>query len=259
MPEDRYVFGPCWLAFCVRGNATGVIAWGTPSASDLAELLASTATPGSPLGLRRPRYIDVRRLESAKDDAVAAFVAFFVANAALLARAFERVAIVHAGGIGQVLAAGLPSLISIPCDVSMFPTPTDAFSWIGVRSPARLAAELEELHARALGTSPMIRDLRAVLAADLRGSEIGAVARRLGQSVRSLQRKLRDEETSFQRELNACRVEAAKKLLVETDLPIDTIARDLGSTSRHFGEVFRNHTGCTPRQWRDGQRDSKPG
>jgi transcriptional regulator GlxA family with amidase domain len=75
--------------------------------------------------------------------------------------------------------------------------------------------------------------------------------------VRSLQRKLRDEATSFQRELNACRVEAAKKLLVDSDQSVEAIAREVGATARHLGEVFRDHTGYTPRQWRE--TNGKPG
>ncbi len=47
------------------------------------------------------------------------------------------------------------------------------------------------------------------------------------------------------------RVERARLLLSETDLPITTIATDLGySSSQHFATVFRHGTGTTPTRYR---------
>jgi AraC-like DNA-binding protein len=255
-PEDRYILGRTWASFCVRGSMSGVLLWGTQDISDATQLLEAMPVEGSPIAQRRPRYFDARRLESIKDDAVVAF-AKFVRNSDRLAQILERVAIVHGGGLSEVLVAGFLSVTSMPYEVSLFPDPVQALTWLGHRAPARLAAELDELQARAVGATPLVRDLRAVFAADLRGAELGTVAKLLGHSARSLQRKLREEATSFLRELNMCRVEAAKKLLVETDLPIDAIAREVGATASHFGGVFREHTGHTPRQWREvnGKRE----
>jgi AraC-like DNA-binding protein len=250
MPEDRYILGRTWASFCVRGSMSGVLLWGTPDISDATQLLETMPVEVSAIAQRRSRYFDARRLESIKDDALLAF-AGFVRNSGRLAQILERVAIVHGGGLSEVLVAGFLTVTSMPYEVSLFPDPVQALTWLGHRAPARLATELDDLHARAVGATPLVRDLRAVLVADLRGAELGKAARLLGHSARSLQRKLRDEETSFQRELNTCRVDAAKKLLLATDLPIDAIAREVGATSSHFGGVFREHTGCTPRQWRE--------
>jgi AraC-like DNA-binding protein len=255
-PEDRYIAGRTWASFCVRGGLSGILLWGTPDVGDVTQLLAAMPTEDSPVAQRRPRYFDARRLESVKDDALAAFARYF-SNAERLAKILERVAVVHGGGLSQMLVAGFMSVTSIPYEVSLFPDPVVALTWLGHRAPARLAAELDELQAHAVGATPLIRDLHAVLAADLREVELAKVAKALGHSVRSLQRKLREEATSFQRELNACRVEAAKKLLVDTDQSVEAIAREVGATARHLGEVFRDHTGSTPRQWREA--NGKPG
>ncbi|MFI6603677.1 helix-turn-helix transcriptional regulator [Nonomuraea sp. NPDC050536] len=47
------------------------------------------------------------------------------------------------------------------------------------------------------------------------------------------------------------RMERARLLLTETDLPITTIATDLGySSSQHFATAFRRETGTTPSRHR---------
>ena len=58
-------------------------------------------------------------------------------------------------------------------------------------------------------------------------------------------------------ELRRCRVELAKRLLAETDLPLPRVARDAGLGSReYFSALFRRETGRTPAAYR---RSSRPG
>ena len=254
MTEDRCIVGRTWLCFCVQSSMTGIVLWGTPEVSDIAQLLE--AMPADVPALRRPRFFDARRLEGAKDEALVAF-GRFIAAARELGQVVDRVAVVHGSQLSQVVLTGITRLVEVPYEVSSFADPVEALAWLGHRAPARLAAELDERQARAVGATPLLRDLRAALVADLPGADLEKVATTLGHSVRSLQRKLRDDGTSFQRELNACRVLAAKKLLIDTDQSIDAIARDVGATARHFGDVFREHTGYTPRQWR--KVNGKPG
>ena len=47
------------------------------------------------------------------------------------------------------------------------------------------------------------------------------------------------------------RIERARLLLAETDMPITMIAADLGySSSQHFATSFRRDTGTTPSRYR---------
>jgi AraC-like DNA-binding protein len=250
-PENCYVAGRGWLSFALRRSTTGIVLWGAPQADDVSQLLEVFPLEGSPISRRRPRFIDARRLDTAREDAVLSFARFGEAAALRLAPIVARLAVVHSGGLSQYLVAGLMNLVSAPYELSAFLDPVDALAWLGHDAAPRLAAELDELQARAVGATPLLRDLRAILAADLRGADVVAAAKTLGHSVRNLQRKLHAQATSFQHELNSCRVEAAKKLLVETELPIGDIAGDVGTTSQHFAEVFRIRTGQTPRQWRE--------
>ena len=53
----------------------------------------------------------------------------------------------------------------------------------------------------------------------------------------------------------ACRMERAKRLLAETDLPLSEIALQVGCTDHsHFSALFRTHVALTPTAYRDNTR-----
>ncbi len=57
------------------------------------------------------------------------------------------------------------------------------------------------------------------------------------------------------RYLTTLRVERAQRYLSEQDIPVATVARQLGYGSETaFGRAFRRHTGRTPSQWRRAAR-----
>ncbi|MBA2539575.1 MAG: helix-turn-helix transcriptional regulator [Deltaproteobacteria bacterium] len=110
--------------------------------------------------------------------------------------------------------------------------------------------ELDGMFAEVAGTPQFVNALRVKLAADLTVTLDGA-ARALGVSSRTLQRRLHDGDTTFQRELEAERVRAAKRLMLETDAKLDAIARDVGCASgTHLAALFRRLENCSPREWR---------
>lgn len=125
-------------------------------------------------------------------------------------------------------------------------------------TPALFAAI--EAHARALldeRTPPTTRALRTALGRALRGGsvELGAVARGLGMSGRTLQRRLRGEGTTFAAELDAMRHQLAARYLGEPDVTLAEISDLLGfSEPPAFTRAFRRWTGQTPAAWRRGQR-----
>ncbi len=249
--HDSYFVGRCWLTFHVRGEVAGVVLWGAPRHTDIEPLTEALPLYGSPLAQRLGRLVDITRLTNVDQGVVAALVEYFSSHSKRIGEIASRAAIVHGGGLGLALATGLPSLTPLPYDVGMFAETPEALVWLGCRSSARIAAELDEAQAASVGVMPLVRDLRAYCIANARAVALPSAAAALGLSPRSLQRKLRDEGTSLQRELNAARVEAAKTLLVETDAAIDVIAANVGcSSAQHLGLLFRRATGRTPRQWR---------
>lgn len=123
---------------------------------------------------------------------------------------------------------------------------------------ARAAAEeqcrslLDRRQARS-GLALMIRDR---LSRDgRRMPTMEAVARDLCTTVRTLRRRLEEEETTFTRIRTEVRVGLAEDLLTGTDLPIETVAERLGyAEATCFINAFKDWKGTTPFAWRRSRR-----
>jgi AraC-like DNA-binding protein len=84
---------------------------------------------------------------------------------------------------------------------------------------------------------------------------VAEAARALRVSTRTLQRRLKDEKTSFSREIAAARVRVAQRLLLAEDTKLTRIAQDVGcASSSHLSELFRRVTGMPPLAWRKAAR-----
>ena len=77
------------------------------------------------------------------------------------------------------------------------------------------------------------------------------VARRIGTTVRTLNRKLTAEETSFTQILDDVRCKFATEYLRSTKLSVDDISELVGfSDAANFRHAFRRWTGSTPAHYR---------
>ena len=84
----------------------------------------------------------------------------------------------------------------------------------------------------------------------------GSVARTMSMSVRTLQNRLKSEGTAFARLLEETRERIAKKHLRE-NVTVEEITCLLGfSESSAFRKAFKRWSGMTPREYRDGARES---
>lgn len=91
--------------------------------------------------------------------------------------------------------------------------------------------------------------LRAMLADGSPRKEF--VAEQMGMNVRTLHRKLTDENQSYQQILDDLRSELARKYLQQAHLSVEDIARKLGFTeSRSFIRYFKGYEGVTPGEFR---------
>jgi AraC-like DNA-binding protein len=102
--------------------------------------------------------------------------------------------------------------------------------------------------------APSLRDqvLAAIGACTNRGDgSVEPVARFLGLQARTLQRRLREVDTSFH-ELHECHRQArAAQLLGESELPPKEVAQQLGyANTSSFIRAFRRWTGTTPARFR---------
>jgi len=114
-----------------------------------------------------------------------------------------------------------------------------------------LEAEATALHARTDGD--VVRGLRRLLRKMLvtQKLSIHLVARQLGMHERTLNRRLRAEGTTFQRELEAMRYATAQQLLSETAMSLAQVASTLEyADASAFSRAFKRWAGVTPAQWR---------
>jgi AraC-like DNA-binding protein len=81
------------------------------------------------------------------------------------------------------------------------------------------------------------------------------VAEAMRLSPRTLQRRLTEQETSYQKLLDDMRDHTARRLLIDTDLDAGEIAFLPGFDELNsFTRAFHGWEGATPTRWRQSQR-----
>ncbi|NUP07902.1 MAG: helix-turn-helix domain-containing protein [Polyangiaceae bacterium] len=119
-----------------------------------------------------------------------------------------------------------------------------------------LTAVVPGLEAELAGKSkvrPFHRELRVAIARHMAVERptVAKIARRLRISSRTLQRRLEEERTTYQAELDEVRHTTARRLLRNTDFDPVEVAFLLGfEEPNSFSRAFRGWEGTTPTQWR---------
>jgi AraC-like DNA-binding protein len=85
--------------------------------------------------------------------------------------------------------------------------------------------------------------------------EINDVAKELGMSCRTLQRRITNERTTFRRLISDARRELARSYLLQPALELGEVACLLGyEDPNSFFRAFREWEGTTPSEWRRGRK-----
>jgi AraC-like DNA-binding protein len=116
-----------------------------------------------------------------------------------------------------------------------------------------LERQAEELLAGARRYGDFAEAVRQLIKEGLPGGEarVDLVCRRLGVSPRTLQRKLREEGTSFQEQLEETQLALAEFYLRKREVAICEVSYLTGfSQPSAFHRAFRRWTGLTPREFR---------
>jgi AraC-like DNA-binding protein len=209
---------------------------------------ASTALPehAALMDGRRTRKIEIVSYRLTSD-----FLAY--RRDRLRGRVSQMAAVRPLGVLGMV-AEGFLRMVPAPFPLQVFGERGEGLRWMGCERHAPMVDELEALAIAKGEADDFLLELRRVVDEHLVDGAIDIVAKRLATSVRSLQRRLRSEGTSFQRELNAARVRSAQRLMLESDLPLARIAIVSGfGSAASFSVVFRRHEGLSPSEWRDAR------
>ena len=81
--------------------------------------------------------------------------------------------------------------------------------------------------------------------------DLRSVAKSIGLSARTLQRRLSEEGVTYARVVAQARLEIAQRMLDDPARRVIEVALDLGySDQAHFGRAFARWTGLAPRQFR---------
>jgi transcriptional regulator GlxA family with amidase domain len=101
-------------------------------------------------------------------------------------------------------------------------------------------------------TDSLLETLAAIQSEPLEGLSLPALAARLAVSERQASRLFQDAlGMSFRAWATQLRLDRARRLLAQTDLPIIEVAGETGwSSLAHFNSVFRRRSGSTPSRYR---------
>lgn len=244
-----YVAGDSWLIASVEPDFVVTVILGRATEPQLRSVLA-VAEPGL-AGAAPPVVwlLDDRRITGVDAGNFALFTRHLVDFKTLWRRSIVRLACVIPEGFIGAIIEGIVRVAPLPFPARTFRDPFDGIEWLG-RSPTVLP-ELDEIVASICGEDAILSHMRAVLQAARGDITVTEIARRMGLTLRSLQRRLKGAGTSFRRECARARVEAAKELLAQPDRTLVEIALEAGfASSQHFSETFRRFTGETPGRWR---------
>lgn len=160
-------------------------------------------------------------------------------------------------GLEPVFGAAVPALVIARATWEAAPRAADAGLFATLEEHAR------ELLGRTAPEDPLAPAVRAAIAAELPGKEpsLARVARRLGTSARTLQRRLGAAGTSFAAVVDAVRRERAEAFLRAPDVSIAEVSFLVGFAEQSaFTRAFRRWTGTVPTAWRlraGGTRDPR--
>lgn len=257
-PIGKYFVGPTWLYFYPTPDVSGFVLWGKLTGESLEQTMRIVPSVHTFASKRHVSIIDGRRVESTDAGTFGVAEDYVRTHHQAIGAAITSLAVIYPRGLLAAVAAGFFQVVEAPYPVKVLPDINGACEWLGIDRRLRLVDQLDALHAEATGAAPLLRDLRHALYGRLRDACVGDISRSLGVSERSLQRRLAEHRTSFQKELTAARIRAAEQRLATSDASLTEIAFEIGCASLpHFSLLFRKATGQSPRTWRAMHRSRR--
>jgi AraC-like DNA-binding protein len=243
--SDSFVY------FHAHSGLTGYCLWADPEGEEL-EVLTSIISASLELE-RHPSIVDGREVREPPTRLYTLLMRLVTEESPRLSSSVDRLALVPPPGLTGAATAGFFSVVKAPYPVEIFEELTPALEWLG--QPADLARELDDLIAASRGVPAFLHRMRAHIEETLHQPAIREIARKLGMSERTLHRRLTDQGTSFGDEVGRARVNAAKSLLRDTDMPVSRIGLEVGCASgSSFSILFRKREGTTPTAYRAATR-----
>jgi AraC-like DNA-binding protein len=260
-PSGRYWLGSSYLVWCHGASLRGSVFWGTPTAADLSaatHLFAEIDAAGADHDV----VTDCRRLARVDWGAYETLMPFVQGKVGHYRAHRRRHAVVCPAALAVAApVAGFLPLAGAEHAWTLHADSASAFAALGRIDALAIDAEVQRIVAAVIDAPPILHALRAWLATASGRPTLPRAARALALSARSLQRALGRAATSFRAETASMRVEAARRLLADTDLKLEAIARRVGFASQaSFTSMFARITGQAPGAYRaratTGQRSA---
>jgi AraC-like DNA-binding protein len=251
-PAARSFAGRCFCYWQDGTRAFGTIMWGRPLEADIEAMIPFFELGTDPRFEGHASFVDCRALESIDVLAFGKLLGYLVSRRHAWGPNVGRQAILHPDGVVGVMVSGALHVARPPYPFACFAGDgADAFAWCEVPD---LHEPVEVLRASLVERPEITRRVHALLQErGLVGS--AEVARALGLSQRTLQRRLGDEGTTFREERDRYLSGEIERLLSGTELDLDAIAAEVGlSSASHLVAHFRATHGTTPGAWRAERR-----
>ncbi len=248
----RYFAGRCFCYWQDGRRALGTLMFGAPRESDIAEMIPFWDIGTKAVFAGHSSFVDGRDLEAVDVLALKRLLHYVMARGSAWGPNIARQAILHPGGLVGVMVAGALHVARPPNPFQTFAgDAAAAFEYAGVRD---LLAEVEAVRRDVTGAPEILREVRSLLRSDW-GLSSARLARAMGLSERTLQRRLEAAGSSLRAERNRELSRVLEELLAGTELDLDAIAAQVGLTSAsHLVRHFRATHGVTPGEWRAQRR-----
>jgi AraC-like DNA-binding protein len=255
-PVGRYVIHRSFLVWCASETLSGVILWGSPDGADIAELLSLWEHSG----LRGyDNIVDACRLRRADAGAFQVLADWLQPRIEEFGEAISRQILMAPceDDVSGAMVAGLPILLGFRHPWHVCFEEAEGLRWLARSEAYEVYAALRPIAEQATAEGTALAAVRDYLRDHPTAPSLESVARRIGRSVRSLQRDLLRGGTSFREELRAARIRAAADRLVFSDDKLEAIAAGVGYSSlSHFGQAFAAVMGVTPLVFRRQSRSA---
>lgn len=251
-PFSQYYLGDCFFAIAFKPDLFCLVAWGKIDVEDFQQLSDVLICPELKNHPARRQLVCHEGIESVSTQALLAFFNFTRKHPKYQA-GVVREAVSRGPGLVGMIAEGFYRTTPLPFPARAFQSRASALEWVAPELPdGEILAELRALTDGFGGKrEPLIAQVRIAIEELGFKTDLRSVARSLGVSPRTLQRKLQSAGTRFESELALLRISAARERLLTTNINAKTIAVDLGYASPSaFINAFRRSVGTTPNEWR---------
>lgn len=251
-PAFRYVVHRSFAYWQAERDVFGIVVWGRPDEADVDEICAAHEVGANPLFRGHTSLVDLRSLESVDMLAFGRLLAYLKKRRDAWSPMVSRQVVLHGGGLAHATVAGMFEFLRPGHPVVFFDDTRAAYDAV---KASHVRTEIEALREDLISAPAIARRVQSAFDELTARAGLGAVARRVGLSARSLQRHLSAAGSSLRGERHLYMLRAAERLLAETDLDLDAIAASVGASSAsHLIVLFRREHGMTPGAFREKRR-----